>query len=223
MKVAIDDKAFMKQMNNIVEYSLGFLDGVQDGKRALLQNIGSEIKALLGAYIDSNARMDPQALQHVYEWYQAGNPAGRLFEIDYLVTNKGLSVSSTFTQSKSIKNGSNVPFYNKATIMENGIPVVIKPKNSGVLAFEDNGETVFTRKPVYVSNPGGDVSGMYEETFKEFFTKYLSQSFLDVTGLRNHFKTPKAFKNNFAAGAAGGRSVGVRVGRQWVASKENII
>lgn len=223
MRAVIDDTAFIKQMNNLVAYANGFLEGVQLGKKDMMKNLGSEIKVMLEQYIDANARMDPQALHHVYEWYQVGQPAGRLFEIDYMVTNAGLSLQSTFSQSKSIRSGSNVPFYNKATIMENGTPVTIKPKNSSVLAFDVEGKTVFTSKPVYVSNPGGDVQGQFNETFKEFFNAYLSQTFLDVTGLRRHFKTPTAFKNNLAAGIAGGRPVGVRVGRNWVASKETTI
>lgn len=222
MRAVIDDTAFIKQMNNLVAYANGFLEGVQLGKKDMMKNLGAEIKAMLEQYIDANARMDPQALHHVYEWYQVGQPAGRLFEIDYIVTNAGLSMQSTFSQSKSIKDGSKVPFYNKATIMENGSPVTIKPKNSSVLAFDVDGKTVFTSKPVYVSKPGGEVQGQFNETFREFFNVYLSQTFLDVTGLRRHFKTPTSFKNNLAAGVAGGRPVGVRVGRNWVASKEMV-
>ncbi len=222
MRAVIDDTAFIKQMNNLVAYANGFLEGVQLGKKDMMKNLGAEIKAMLEQYIDANARMDPQALHHVYEWYQVGQPAGRLFEVDYIVTNAGLSMQSTFSQSKSIKDGSKVPFYNKATIMENGSPVTIKPKNSSVLAFDVDGKTVFTSKPVYVSKPGGEVQGQFNETFREFFNVYLSQTFLDVTGLRRHFKTPTSFKNNLAAGVAGGRPVGVRVGRNWVASKEMV-
>ena len=75
-----------------------------------------------------------------------------------------------------------------------------------------------------VENPGGaTVQGSYEETFREFFYRYLSQSFLDVTGLRQHFGTPTAFKNNLAAGVRGGRPIGVRVGRNWMKSKGSVI
>ena len=224
MKLVVDDKLFIKQMNNLVQYGLGFVEGAQIGKQQLLKQLGPEVRTLLEQYIDANARMNPDALHHVYEWYQTGSPTGRLFEIEYIVTGLGLSFQSTFRQSTSVKNGSNVPFYNKAKIMEAGVSVTIKPKSSDVLAFEDNGETVFTKKPVTVPNPGGtDTTGAYNEVFKEFFYRYLSQSFLDVTGLRRHLGTPLAFKNNLAAGMSGGRPVGVRVGRQWVASKESVV
>lgn len=223
MRLVVDDRLFVKQMNNLIQYGFGFVDGVQSGKPQLLKQLGPEIRTLLEQYIDANARMSPQELGHVYEWYQVGNPSGRLFDIEYVVAGSGLSFQSTFRQSTSIKNGSNVPFYNKARIMESGVSVTIKPKDNGVLAFEDGTETVFTKSPVTVK-PGGETStGSYEETFKEFFNRYLSQSFLDVTGLRKHLGTPLAFKNNLAAGMSGGRSVGVRVGREWIASKESVV
>lgn len=223
MRLVVDDKLFMKQMNNLVQYGFGFVEGAQSGKAQLLKQLGPEVRTLLEQYIDANARMNPEELQHVYEWYQTGNPNGRLFDIEYVVTGLGLSFQSSFRQSTSIKNGSNVPFYNKARVMESGVSVTIRPKDSDVLAFQDGSDTVFTKSPVTVK-PGGTAStGSYEEVFKEFFNRYLSQTFLDVTGLRKHLGTPLAFKNNLAAGLAGGRSVGVRVGRQWMASKESVV
>lgn len=223
MQLVVDDKLFNKQMKNLIQYGLGFVEGAQSGKDQLLKQLGPEIRTLLEQYIDANARMNPESLHHVYEWHQTGNPSGRLFEIEYIVTGLGLSFQSTFRQSTSVKNGSRVPFYNKANVMESGVSVTIRPKEGGVLAFEDGSDTVFTKNPVTVK-PGGRAStGAYEEVFKEFFYRYLSQSFLDVTGLRKHLGTPLAFKNNLAAGMAGGRAVGVRVGRQWMASKESVV
>lgn len=223
MQLVVDDKLFNKQMKNLIQYGLGFVEGAQSGKDQLLKQLGPEIRTLLEQYIDANARMNPESLHHVYEWHQTGSPSGRLFEIEYIVTGLGLSFQSTFRQSTSIKNGSRVPFYNKANIMESGVSVTIRPKDGGVLAFEDGADTVFTKNPVTVK-PGGKAStGAYEEVFKEFFYRYLSQSFLDVTGLRKHLGTPLAFKNNLAAGMAGGRAVGVRVGRQWMTSKESVV
>ena len=224
MQLVVNDKQFFKEMNNLVQYGVGFIDGVQSGKKDLLLQLGPEIRTLLEQYIDANARMNPEALHHVYEWYQVGNPGARLFDIDYRVTGYGLSFQSTFSQSKSFKEGSKSPFYNKARVMEAGISVTIRPVNSPVLAFEDGGETVFTRKPVNVAHPGGTaVQGSYEQTFREFFYRYLSQTFLDVTGLRQHFGTPTAFKNNLAAGVRGGRPIGVRVGRNWMKSKGSVV
>lgn len=223
MRAQVDDKAFIKQMNNIVQYGIGFVEGIQTNKPVLLKQLGLEIQELASQYVDANARVSPQELHHVYEWYQTGSPSGRLFNITYTLTGRGLSFGSTFSQSKSVKNGSNVPFYDKARIMEQGTAVTISPKQSDVLAFEVDGEQVFTKKSVTVTNPGGNVSGAFEDTFNEFFRRYLSQSFLEVTGLAKHFKNPVIFKQNFAAGAAGGKSVGVRTGQRLMASKGSII
>lgn len=222
MKVLVDDKLFIKQMNNLVQYGYGFIDGVQAGKGDLLLQLAPDIKRLAEEYIDANARANPGSLHHVYEWYQVGSPGGRLFDIDYTLVGNGLSFQSSFSQSTSIKNGSKTPFYDKARIMEQGMPVKITPKNADVLAFEVDGKTVFTRGPVTVDRPGGNSAGSYEETFKEFFLRYLSQSFMSVTGLNTFFNNPVAFKRNFAAGVAGGRSVGVRTGKNWMSSKKGV-
>lgn len=220
MKIIMDDKKFMKEMNNIVEYAIGFLDGAAQGKVNLLNNLGQELSVIIGEYIDSSARVNPQELQHVYEWYSTGSADARLFDIDYVVRGGGLSMNSQFRQSVTVKNGSKEPFYDKARIMEMGIPVTIAPKQSKVLAFDENGETIFTSKPVTVSDPGGQAAqGGFQEAFREFFTSYLSQSLLSASGLAYNLKNPIDFKANINAGKAGGRSVGLRVGYNWISRK----
>jgi hypothetical protein len=117
MIVRTNTQSFDKQMNNIVQYAFGFLDGVQKGKKIFLQNLGAGTIQALAAYVDVSARGNPSALHHVYEWYQTGSPNARLFDIDYTVSNLGLTVNSKFRQSRTVKEDSNVPFYNKAKIM----------------------------------------------------------------------------------------------------------
>lgn len=217
MKIVTDDKQFMKDLMNIIGYSEGFLDGVQSGKKAFLKQIGISVKEKLEEFIDSSARVNPQALHHVYEWYQTGSPNARLFDIDYTISNLGLSIKSSFSQSSSIKSGSTTPFYDKARIMEYGIPVTIKPRKSDVLVFDDNGETVFTRNPIDVQNPGGQyVEGSYEQTFDSFFRDYFSQSFLTSSGVGQYLKNPVMYKKNLAAAKRGGRSLGVETGMRWI-------
>jgi hypothetical protein len=213
------DGSFKKEMNNIMNYSLGFLDGVQKGKNQLMHIIGKESIEVLKEFIDANARVNPEALHHVYEWYMTGSPDARLFDLQYTVSGLGLSFKSTFSQSTSIKNGSTVPFYDKARIMENGIPVTIKPVRSPVLVFEDNGETVFTKNPVSVANPGGGaVNGSFERTFDMFFEQYFTQSFLKASGMLDYLSNPIAYKKNLEKGKRGGRAVGVTTGYRWIAN-----
>jgi hypothetical protein len=219
VRIKIDSKAFTKDMKNIIGYSLGFLEGAEQGKTAFLNSLGERTVELLNSYIDSSARVNPSALHHVYEWNQIGSPAARLYDLEYTVSNLGLSVKSTFRQSSSIKNGSSVPFYNKARIMENGIPVTIKPRMSNVLAFESDGEQVFTKKPVTVSNPGGDnVEGSFENIFDEFFSKYFTQAFLMSSGMIKYLNSPTLYKKNLSRAKSGGKALGVATGYRWIAN-----
>jgi len=215
--VKLNQSKLIKDLNNIVDYSLGFINGVQKGKSIFLNNLGSSVQYILEAFIDSNARSNPQTLHHVYEWYRTGSPDARLFDIRYTVSNVGLSFYSSFRQSTTIKNGSSVPFYNKAQIMENGIPVTIVPKRSSVLAFEENGETVFTRSPINVNNPGGAAAqNGFQNTVNLFFTRYFTQAFLRTSGLYDYFNNPKVYKKNLQKGRTLGKAAGISTGYAWI-------
>lgn len=219
MIVKFDTRRFAKTMNNIVEYSYGFLDGTQQGKKVFLDKLGRQVIESLGQYIDINAKANPNALHHIYEWYRVGSPAARLFDIDYVVNKNGLALFSNFRQSQTVSADGTVPFYNKAQIMELGKTVVIKPRSGGVLRFESGGDTVYTKKNVVVRNPGGnDVQGSYEEVFNEFMLRYFKQSFIRASGLYDYIKKPVIYKRNIRQGAKIGRSKGVSTGFSWIAN-----
>jgi hypothetical protein len=216
IKIKFDNRQFMKDMNHIIEYSAGFVDGIELGKKEFLNNLGASIQDMSGNFIDTMAKVDPQRLHHVYEWYKVGSPDARLFNIKYSVNNLGLSFTSIFRQSETIKDGSREAFYNKAQIMESGQSVTIEPRNSTVLAFDINGETIFTKGPITIDNPGGNVQGQYSNVFDMFFSKYFSQSFLKVSGLYDYFNNPLVYKKNLRKGKSSGRSQGVTTGYRWV-------
>jgi len=217
MRIRLNTLAFEKQLDNLVDYSLGFLEGAESGKKIFLDNLGKGTVEALKLYIDAMARSNPQSLHHVYEWYKTGNRDGRLFDVQYRVSNIGLSIDSSFRQSSSIQSGSYEPFYNKAKIMENGVPVVIRPKGNNPLVFQDNGVTVFTKKTIVNQFPGGkEVQGSYEQTFDTFITKYFAQSFLTSTGLYDYLSNPQIYKKNFNAGIKIGKSVGQSTGFRWI-------
>ena len=210
-------KQFEKQMNNIVDYAIGFLDGIQKGKTLFLKNLGDGVIQTMAAYIDVSARGNPNALHHVYEWYKTGSPEARLFDLQYTVSNLGLSINSTFRQSRTLQEDSNTPFYNKARIMEEGIPVTITPKKSSVLVFNEGGKTIFTKNSVTVKNPGGSyVQGSFENIMDEFMLKYFKQSFIRSSGLYDYIKKPTAFKKNIKAGSKIGKSKGIDTGYKWI-------
>lgn len=219
IKIKFDSASFEKEMNNVLEYSIGFLDGAKLGKKAMLKNIGESSIEMLKQFVDSNARVNPELLQHMYEWYRVGSPDARLFDFDYTISNLGLSFKSSFRQSTTVKNGSTVPFYDKARIMEYGIPVTIRPKRSQVLVFEDDGKTVFTKRPISIDNPGGTVAqGGFEKVIDVFFNQYFSQAFLSASGIADYLKNPVIYKTNLSRGKSGGRSVGVNTGYAWIAN-----
>ena len=219
MKIIMNNATFKKEMDNIINYSIGFLEGVQAGKTQFLHNMGMMTVEILNEYIDSNARVNPKALHHIYEWYKVGSPDARLYDINYTVSNLGLSFVSTLKQSTSIKDGSNVPFYNKAKIMEEGTPVTIKPNKADVLVFEDGGETVFTKGKVTVSNPGGQATtGSFNKVVDVFFNKYFTQAFLKSSGIKQYLENPITYKKNLASAKVGGKAKGMQTGYRWIAN-----
>ena len=219
MIAVFDSKAFKKDMDNIMNYSIGFLDGIHRGKNKFLNSVGLETIDTLKDFIDANARVNPEILHHVYEWNMVGSPSGRLYNLDYTVSGLGLSIKSSFSQSSSVKAGSKVPFYNKAMIIENGIPVVIKPKKASVLRFEQNGEEVFSKSPITVENPGGTAAEKgFEKTFDIFFNKYFTQAFLKTSGIGEYLSNPELYKKNLSAGRTGGKAKGIETGYRWIAN-----
>jgi hypothetical protein len=219
MKVKMNDAMFKTDMKNIIDYSVGFLEGVQSGKTKFLNNVGIMTKELLEQYIDTNARVNPKALHHIYEWFKVGSPDARLYNINYTISNLGLSFVSSLKQSTSIKDGSSVPFYNKAKIMEEGTPVTIRPTRSSVLVFEDGGETIFTKGEVVIQSPGGiETTGSFERVLDTFFNRYFTQAFLKTSGLYSYLENPQVYKRNLSSGKSSGRSRGLQVGYRWIAN-----
>lgn len=211
--------SFIREMNNLVKYSVGFIEGAQAGKKLFFATFGEKVTEVLSHFIDSAARHSPETLHHVYEWYQVGSPNARLFDINYTVSNLGLSLKSTFSQSTSIKNGSNVPFYNKASMMEAGVSVSIRPVRSNVLVFEDNNQTVFTSNEVRISElGGGSTTGSFEKTFDLFINSYFSQAFMQIAGINKTFGNLITYKKNLPAGLRLGKAPGLSAGYRWIAN-----
>lgn len=215
--IQFDDKQFLKDIRNIVSYTTGFMDGAERGKTVFLNAMGAKTVEGAKQFIDSYARVNPEILHHVYEWYQTGSPEARLFDISYALVGNRILIQNSFRQSQSIKSGSNVPFEEKARIMENGQKLTIKPRNSTQLVFDVDGKTVFTPHPVTVNNPGGTgVVNGFEKTFDLFFNKYFTQSFLKSSGLLDYLNKPIPYKRNIRSGKTGGRAVGLSTGYKWI-------
>jgi hypothetical protein len=202
-------------LNNAVSYSYGFLDGVDIEQIVFNQELAKYTIEALNKFIDSNARMSPEALHHVYEWGQVGNAGSRLFQLKSKVSKRVIHIYGDFLPSKSVSGENSEPFVNKAEVMENGISVTIEPVNSDVLVFEDEDGLVFTSDSIYVEHPGGDsVAGSFGRVVDEFFEVYFTNSLLRpfIASLGN----PVQYAQSFAAGTRGGASVGVRAGRKYL-------
>ncbi|CAB4242180.1 hypothetical protein UFOVP222_38 [uncultured Caudovirales phage] len=218
MTIAFNFNELRKDLTNIVEYSYGFLDGIHLGKEQFMHNLGIDTVEALKEFIDSNARTDPSLLSHMYEWYLSGTPEARLFDFRHTVTPAGITIASSFSQSRSIQSGSNEPFYNKAKVMELGQAVVVKPKNAQALSFVVDGNEVFTKSPVIIRNPGGALAkGGFEHTIKTFFESYFKQSFMRTTGIASYLENPIDYKLNMPAGKRSGKPAGITTGERWIA------
>lgn len=215
ISITFDTKQFNREMENLIQYSIGYLDGIESGKSLFYKNFGNSVIKVMRQYLDSMARVDHAMLHHVYEWGQTGNPDARLYDLEYVVNGQGISLGYLFRQSLSVKENSRVPFYNKAQIMESGVPVTIKPKKK-VLVFEQNGETVFTQNPVTINNPGGsDSEGGFQKAFDSFM-QYFSQAFMYKSGLAEYLSSSQDYSDNLKRGMSRGRSAGHTVGYNWI-------
>lgn len=141
---------------------------------SVLSDIHSQIAESFDITMDTQAKVDPMSFHHVYEWGQLGDPDGRLWRD--VLTGRGRNRIATFEWRASkvpvptSDTQANVHiFVWKAPVMEYSTEVTIAPKLSKVLAFDVDGETVFTTQPVHV-NPGGEATtGAFTQAYTDFF------------------------------------------------------
>jgi len=221
IRTKFDLTDFNKKTNNLVAYSNGFLRGIQENRQKFNLQLGEYSLDILNKFIDTKARMSPDQLHHVYEWGQVGSPAGRLFDIKASATQTSIVFYGNFLPSKSVSDTSSEPFVQKAEIMENAIMIEITPKSSNVLAFEIDGEAVFSTDSIHIANPGGDaVAGSFGETVSDFFDNYYTNTVLMQSGILQKLSNPLEYAQSFAAGVSGGGfSVGRSAGKRYLTVK----
>ncbi len=142
IKLKIDTKDFTKTVNNVIQYSNGFIDETKASKNKIAEKMGKTSINAFYDYLDSLARMHPGMLHHVYEWGEVGNPMERLYELNLKMGNGTVAVNAEFLESISIPENGTEAFYNKAQVMEDGQAVVVNPKNADYLFFEVDGTEV---------------------------------------------------------------------------------
>ena len=222
--VKFDAKDMSRKLFNLEQYSKGFFNGIQSNRFSFNNQLALLTKEALEKYIDTKARMEPSSLHHVYEWDMVGNPAGRLFNIDYEVGINVTNFFGNFLPSRSISDTSNEPFVDKAEIMENQIEIQIEPRLNSALAFEVDGEQVFSMNAITIDNPGGDsVSGSFGRAVEDFFNIYFTTTFLRQSGILQRLETPTEYTQGFAMGVnGGGSSAGMSAAQRYMSIKGGI-
>lgn len=166
-------------------------------KNLFKTTIFNQIEKDFGQYVDAQARVKPKSLHHVYEWNKTGNPTARLFDL-YLIDSDGLSfrigrdfkLSKSAVPSKNKKQKKRYVFANKASVMEEGMPLVIRPRSAERLVFELDGATVFMPKgtSVTVKRPGGKAAtNQFALTYGRFFGGQLVNSSIKSSGFQRIF------------------------------------
>lgn len=136
-----------------------------------------------GLWLDNQARRDPERFHHLYEWNKTGNKNARLFECE--ISNSSSPVINFYLKESVEPNDNGHVFSNKATVMESGESVTIEPVDSEVLAFEIEGEMVFTPNEITVENPGGkETNGAFVGAFYNFMSHEAEKS-LSSMGFSN--------------------------------------
>ena len=166
-------------------------------KALFTKTIFDQINTDFGNYIDALARSKPKSLHHVYEWKKVGNKTARLFKLNK-ISEDGLSfrLNYEFLPSRSMVPGASGKrrhmFANKASVMEAGNPLVIRPKNAERLVFEIDGETVFMPKgkSVTVRRPGGPGStNQFSLAHSRFFSSNLVNASIKNSGFQRIFNS----------------------------------
>ena len=212
-------------LKNTTRYSRGFIDGIELEIEPFMAELGKFAAESFNKYVDSQAKANPDKLHHVYEWDKTGSSGARLFKIKSIPRKTIIRFTGNFLPSQSVSKQSqrvsrSEPFVNKAEVMENGISIVVTPKNVDHLKFFHDGleETVFTMNSIIVEHPGGDgVAGAFGETIDRFFSQYFTNKLLQP--FLKELATANEFTKFFPQGArGGGYSVGIKGGKLYLSS-----
>lgn len=219
IKARIKADNVIKMLENSIKYTDSFTSELKRNKKVLNQKIGDESVEAFYDYLDNLASMHPGMLHHVYEWGQVGDPMGRLFELGLSVNNTSAVIDASFLESEVPSPTSDTAFYDKADVMESGEPVVVTEVEAKALFFEIDGEEVFRKGPIFISNPGGEATrGSFVRAFNEFYGKYFTEFHLKNIKFYKYFSNPREYEKYFSSAVKGkGASmVGRKAALSWI-------
>ena len=214
----IRSKNVIDMLTNAVAYTESFAKELNKHKSRITGSLAEGSIDVFYDYLDGLARSHPGMLHHVYEWGQVGDPSARLFDLKYQLSQNQAVVSADFLQSDSVSETSGTPFFDKAYIMEEGIPVVINEVDAKALFFEIDGEEFFRSGPIVIANPGGEATrGSFLQAFDEFYGSYFTEVHLKAIRFYQYFANPRAFETYFSSATKGGASAkGKKAALSWI-------
>jgi hypothetical protein len=215
----INSKEAMRVLNNVVNYSEGFIKESKAKESYVASKLASTSITAFYEYLDVLARTNPGMLHHVYEWGEAGNPGARLVELKKVLAGKKVEIASEFIMSTTISENGSEPFWNKAEVMEEGITVQVNEVSAQALFFQIDGEEFFRTGPIVIENPGGEqVRGSFVRAFEEFYNNYFDQVYLRSIRFYDHFTKSKEFESGFNSAVRSGSaaSIGRRSALSWI-------
>lgn len=219
IKVKFDAKKLTSTVNNIIQYSDGFIKETEKSKGMIAKKIANTSVNVFYEYLDGLARLHPGMLHHVYEWGQVGDPFARLYELSTQGARSSISVTADFLESTSVPEKGTEPFYDKASIMESGESITITEKEAGALFFEIDGQEFFRKGPIVIENPGGEaVRGSFVQAFNEFYTVYFSEIYLRSINFYQELEKMRPYQNNIrhASKSKNARTLGKGSALEWI-------
>lgn len=166
-------------------------------QKAFSSTIFDQIEEDFGSYIDAKARTSPRSLHHVYEWGRTGDKSARLFRLKKIYEsglsfkiNYDLLDSVSFVPSQTSNNRH--VFVKKASVMEAGQTVIIKPRFAERLVFNIDEDIIFMPKgaSVTVKKPGGVATkNSFISAYKHFFTGQLVNMSIKKSGFQRLFNS----------------------------------
>lgn len=217
--VKINAKQAMQVLNNLVDYTDGFIKETQAQESTVVNKLSKSSVNGFYEYLDQLARVNPGMLHHVYEWGMVGDPSSRLYELKRTLTKKTATISADFLLSQTPSPTSDQVFYDKATVMEEGITVIVNEVNAEALFFEIDGVEYFRTGPIVIENPGGpDVRGSFVEQFEEFYNTYFDKIYLNAIRFYQYFMDAKPYEQNFnvAMKSNNANGIGRKTALSWI-------
>jgi hypothetical protein len=168
------------------------------GQAKVQKTIERSVNRKFLPYVNAVSRGNKASMHHLYEWGSVGITSARLFDLVIPTSSRGranFSMKVTYRPSTKLVplttaqatpnpfTGKVVKkqhrFYNKAMVMENGLTVVVRPKNTKYMAFDNppgalqtKSGLTFSSKPITINYADKPNYHGLSNTLRSFFAGY---------------------------------------------------